>query len=71
MLDVGCARDCVAKSAEMVVRQKHFVEQLRAEGGDATEAESLLACFVSAHLMFEKRLRAALQDERARVPARF
>ena len=55
----------------MVVRQKHFVEQLRAEGGDATEAESLLACFVSAHLMFEKRLRAALQDERARVPARF
>ena len=71
MLDVDCARDCVAKSAEMVVRQKHFVEQLRVEGGDATEAESLLACFVSAHLMFEKRLRAALQEERARVTARF
>jgi len=62
MLDADRARDCVAKSTEMVVRQKHFVEQLRAEGGDATEAESLLACFVSAHLTFEKLLRAALQE---------
>jgi hypothetical protein len=70
MLDVDCARGCVA-NAEMVVRQKHFVEQLKTEGADATEAESHLACFVSVHLRFEKRLRAALQEEGTRVPARF
>jgi hypothetical protein len=32
MINLDYARECVAKSAEVVVRQKHFVEQLKARG---------------------------------------
>jgi hypothetical protein len=46
----------------VVVRQKHFVEQLKAEGLDSSEAEGMLVWFVSAHLTFAKRLRAALAE---------
>ena len=62
MINLDYARECVAKSAEVVVRQKHFVEQLKTEGFDSSEAEGMLVWFVSAHLTFAKRLRAALAE---------
>jgi hypothetical protein len=56
------ATDIVLKSARIVGHQQRLVQKLKAEGVDTTEAEHLLAFFVTSHLMFERCLTKALRE---------
>lgn len=60
---VAHARDILAKSIRIVGRQQRLVEKLKAEGADTTEAEHLLAYFVTAHMMFENCLQKAIREQ--------
>jgi hypothetical protein len=57
------ATDIVLKSARIVGHQRRLVQKLKAEGVDTTEAEHLLAFFVTSHLMFERCLSKALKEQ--------
>ncbi len=62
-MDVDHAEDIVAKSARIVGHQVRLVEKLKAEGADTTEAEHLLAYFVTAHRMFENCLTRIIREQ--------
>ena len=62
-MDREHAEDILGKSAQIVARQRDFVEKLNAEGADTTEAEHLLAYFATAHTTFEKCVARAIREQ--------